>query len=94
VTIFAADQLSDIRGLARGVDLFEYSIEARIGTSVEAMTGHYEDSVTTIERADPDCTFMPALHAELTALKTAAAPCERTRVSPAPLPVPRTPLPD
>jgi (p)ppGpp synthase/HD superfamily hydrolase len=83
VTIFAADKLSDIRGLARGVDRFEGSIEARIGTSVEAMTGHYEDSVTTIEQTDPDCTFLPSLHAELRALKTAA-----------PLPFPRPGLPD
>ncbi len=79
VTIFAADKLSDIRGLARGVDRFGDSIEARIGTTVEAMTRHYEESVTTIESTEPDCVFVPALRAELKALEAAAA--LRTRSS-------------
>ena len=74
VTIFAADKLSDIRGLARGVVRSEDSIEARMGTSVEAMTRHYEDSVRTIETTDPSCHFIPELRAELDALGLATPP--------------------
>ena len=79
VTIFAADKLSDIRGLARGVVRSEDSIEARMGTSVEAMTRHYEDSVRTIETTDPSCHFIPELRAELDALGLATAPAAPPR---------------
>ena len=74
MTVFAADKLSDIRGLARGVVRSGDSIEARMGTSVEAMTRHYEDSVRTIEATDPTCQFIPELRAELDALGLATAP--------------------
>jgi (p)ppGpp synthase/HD superfamily hydrolase len=74
VTIFAADKLSDIRGLARGVVRSEDSIEARMGTSVEAMARHYEESVRTIETTDPTCPFIDDLRAELDALGLATAP--------------------
>ncbi len=79
VTIFAADKLSDIRGLARGVVRSEDSIEARMGTSVEAMTRHYEDSVRTIETTHPSCHFIPELRAELDALGLATAPAPAPR---------------
>ncbi len=83
MTIFAADKLSDIRGLARGVVRSEGSIEARMGTSVEAMTRHYGDSVRTIEMTDPSCGFIPELRAELDALDlttaSAAPPRPNTR---------------
>ena len=79
VTIFAADKLSDIRGLARGVVGSEGSIEARMGTSVEAMTRHYEDSVRTIETTHPSCPFIPELRAELDALGLATAPAAAPR---------------
>ena len=74
VTIFAADKLSDIRGLATGVVRSGDSIEARMGTDVQAMTRHYEDSVRTIEAAHPSCEFIPELRAELEALNLATAP--------------------
>jgi hypothetical protein len=72
VTIFAADKLSDIRGLARGTELFGETIEARLGTTVETMAGHYEDSVRMIEERQPDCVFLPALRTELEQLRAVA----------------------
>ncbi len=79
VTIFAADKLSDIRGLAGGVVRSEDSIEARMGTSVEAMARHYEDSVRTIETTEPTCPFIADLRAELDALGLATAPAAPPR---------------
>lgn len=73
VTIFAADKLSDIRGLQGGIRTEGRSIEARMGTTVEAMAGHYRDSVSMIESSDPQCTFLAGLHAELLALQALAA---------------------
>jgi (p)ppGpp synthase/HD superfamily hydrolase len=69
VTIFAADKLSDIRGLTTGVERFEDTIEARMGTTVESMAGHYEESVTMIEERAPESAFVPALRAELERLR-------------------------
>ena len=43
ITIFAADKLSDIRGLQRGIDASRDSIEARMGASTAAMAGHYRE---------------------------------------------------
>ena len=83
VTVFAADKLSDVRGLARGVVQSEDSIEARMGTSVEAMTRHYEDSVRTIETTDPSCEFIPELRAELDALGGQKHPGRRPDETPA-----------
>ena len=80
VTIFAADKLSDIRGLTTGVERFEDTIEARMGTTIESMAGHYEESVTMIEERVPDCAFVPALRAELERLRglgSAASPAAR-----------------
>ncbi len=65
MAVFAADKLSDIRGLQRGIDTSEGSIETRMGTSVTAMAGHYRESVEMIEASDPGSTFIPALRAEL-----------------------------
>ena len=69
VTIFAADKLSDIRGLTTGVEQFEDTLEARMGTTVESMAGHYEESVTMIEERVPDCAFVPALRTQLERLR-------------------------
>lgn len=63
--IFAADKLSDIRGLRRGIDRFGDSLEARIGTTVEAMSGHYRGSVEMIAESQPESEFIPMLLAEL-----------------------------
>jgi (p)ppGpp synthase/HD superfamily hydrolase len=65
VTIFAADKLSDIRGLRRGVDRFGESIEERIGTTIDGMAGHYRASVEMIEASHPAMEFVPALRSEL-----------------------------
>jgi hypothetical protein len=65
MTIFAADKLSDIRGLRQGIDRFGDGLEARIGTTVDAMAGHYEESVAMIEEAQPGLGFVGALRAEL-----------------------------
>jgi hypothetical protein len=65
VTIFAADKLSDIRGLRRGIDRFGDALEDRIGTTVEGMAGHYRESVEMIESTPPRSSFLPALRAEL-----------------------------
>ena len=72
ITIFAADKLSDIRGLRRGIDGDSDSIEARMGTTVGGMAGHYSESVAMIEASEPDSEFVHALHAELDALAEAA----------------------
>jgi (p)ppGpp synthase/HD superfamily hydrolase len=68
VTIFAADKVSAVRGLASALDRSDESLEARLGTTVEGMTRHYEDCLRTIEIVDPDCPFIPALRAELAPL--------------------------
>jgi hypothetical protein len=65
VTIFAADKLSDIRGLRRGIDRFGDALEDRIGTTVEGMAGHYRESVEMIESTPRRSSFLPALRAEL-----------------------------
>jgi HD domain len=69
VTIFAADKLSDIRGLARGVEQFEDSIEDRMGTTVGGMAGHYEESVAMIEEGAPGSPFIPVLRNALASLR-------------------------
>ena len=74
ITIFAADKLSDIRGLRRGIDGHRDSIEARMGTTVEGMAGHYRESVAMIEESDPDQEFAVALREELEALSSLAVP--------------------
>jgi (p)ppGpp synthase/HD superfamily hydrolase len=71
ITIFAADKLSDIRGLRRGIDRFGGSLEDRIGTTVEGMAGHYRESVEMIEASQPESTFIPTLLAELAELRQA-----------------------
>jgi|GEM_PF-5294244 len=48
VTIFAADKLSDIAGLRRGIDESREAAEARMGASVANMASHYRDSVQMI----------------------------------------------
>ena len=65
ITIFAADKLSDINGLRRGIERFGDSIETRMGTTVDGMAGHYRESVEMIEANHPRSAFVPALHAEL-----------------------------
>jgi (p)ppGpp synthase/HD superfamily hydrolase len=70
ITIFAADKLSDIRGLRRGLERSADSIERRMGTTVEGMAGHYERSVAMIEESQPDSPFVEALQSEFKEPKT------------------------
>lgn len=65
VTVFAADKLSDIVGLRRGLQRFGGGIEERMGTSMAAMAGHYRESVELIESARPGSAFLPALRVQL-----------------------------
>ena len=74
ITIFAADKLSDIRGLRQGIDGHRDEIEARMGTTVEGMAGHYRESVAMIEESGPDHEFAVALREELEHLASLAAP--------------------
>jgi len=73
VTIFAADKLSDINGLRRGIDRFGAEIEQRMGTTVGGMASHYRASVEMIETSLPRSVFIPALHARLEELDRYAA---------------------
>ena len=74
IAIFAADKLSDIRGLRRGIDAGGDSIESRMGTTVDRMAGHYAKSVAMIEESEPGLEFVGALHAELDSVASIAAP--------------------
>ena len=74
ITIFAADKLSDIRGLRRGIAADRESIEGRMGTTVNAMAGHYRESVAMIEASGLDSELVVALQAELAELASMAAP--------------------
>jgi (p)ppGpp synthase/HD superfamily hydrolase len=71
VTVFAADKLSDIAGLRRGIEASREGAEARMGTSVADMAGHYRDSVQMIASARPGSAFLPALRRELERLESA-----------------------
>jgi len=66
VTVFAADKLSDIVGLRRGIQRYgDVIIEERMGTTVDGMAGHYRESVELIESVRPGSAFLPALHVQL-----------------------------
>lgn len=72
VTVFAADKLSDIAGLRRGIDSSRDGVEARMCTSIASMADHYRDSVQTIAAVRPGSAFLSALQLELTRLDSAA----------------------
>jgi hypothetical protein len=74
VTVFAADKLSDILGLRRGIDSFGDAIEERMGTSVVSMAGHYRESVDVIQRGRPGSVFLPALGQQLERLSRESSP--------------------
>jgi HD domain len=73
VTVFAADKLSDIVGLRRGIQASRDGVEQRMGTSIAGMAGHYRESVELIESVRPGSAFLPALHAQLDRLRADAA---------------------
>jgi (p)ppGpp synthase/HD superfamily hydrolase len=73
VTVFAADKLSDIAGLRRGVEVSRKGAEARMGTSVDSMASHYIDSVQMIASVRPGSAFLSALRLELGRLEEMTA---------------------
>ena len=74
LTVFAADKLSDILGLRRGLEASSDGLAERMGTSVASMAGHYRDSVAVIEAGSSKSVFLPVLRAELEFLGDGAAP--------------------
>jgi (p)ppGpp synthase/HD superfamily hydrolase len=73
MTIFAADKLSDIRALRRGINADRESLEERMGTTVEHMASHYRESVAMVEQNEPRSEFIAPLRAELDVLDAASA---------------------
>lgn len=69
VTVYAADKLSDIRGLRRGIEIYGDELEERLGTGVASMSSHYRESVEMIETVRPGSVFVPSLRAELERLE-------------------------
>ncbi len=72
ITVFAADKLSDIVGLRRGLQRYGDVIEDRMGTTVAGMAGHYRESVELIESVRPGSAFLPALRVQLDRLAVEA----------------------
>jgi hypothetical protein len=72
ITVFAADKLSDIVGLRRGIQRYGEVIEDRMGTTVSGMAGHYRESVELIESVRPGSAFLPALRVQLDRLAVEA----------------------
>ena len=65
VTVFAADKLSDIVGLRRGLAQSRDGLQERMGTTVDGMAGHYRESVELIQSLRPGSAFLPALRVQL-----------------------------
>lgn len=65
VTVYAADKVSDIRGLRHGIEIYGDALDGRLGTSVTSMTAHYRESVAMIESVRPGSVFLPDLRLEL-----------------------------
>jgi (p)ppGpp synthase/HD superfamily hydrolase len=68
VTVFAAENLSDVRALRRGIDTQREALEQRLGTTAEELAGDYRESVAMIEEAEPDSEFVAELRAALSGL--------------------------
>lgn len=77
LTVFAADKLSDIVGLRRGLRTFGRAIERRMGTSIDSMAAHYRESVELIESLRPGSAFLPTLRAQLDRLAAESRPTVR-----------------
>lgn len=70
VTVFAADKLSDILGLRRGLRTSgPDAVEERLRTSVVSMARHYEESVELVGSARPGSTFLAQLRDQLDRLR-------------------------
>jgi hypothetical protein len=72
VTVFAADKLSDIVGLRRGIQRYGDVVEDRMGITLGGMAGHYRESVELIESVRPGSAFLPALRVQLDRLAVEA----------------------
>jgi len=73
LTVFAADKLSDIVGLRRGIQRYgDDVVQERMGTTVTGMAGHYRESVELIESVRPGSAFLPALRVQLDRLAVEA----------------------
>jgi hypothetical protein len=73
ITVFAADKLSDIVGLRRGIQRYgDDVVQERMGTTVTGMAGHYRESVELIESVRPGSAFLPALRVQLDRLAVEA----------------------
>jgi hypothetical protein len=73
ITVFAADKLSDIVGLRRGIQRYgDDVVQKRMGTTVTGMAGHYRESVELIESVRPGSAFLPALRVQLDRLAVEA----------------------
>ena len=59
VTVYAADKLSDIRGLRRAIEFYGDALPKRLGTSVATLTDHYRESVR-IDRIRQQAVVLPA----------------------------------
>lgn len=71
VPVYAADKLSDIRGLRRAIEFYGDALPKRLGTSVATITDHYRESVQMIESVSKRSFFLPALRVELEGLEAA-----------------------
>ncbi len=69
VTAFAADKLSDIASLRRGIERFGPAIDGRLDATVGSMIGHYRESVELVEATSPDSALLPELHDQLDHLR-------------------------
>jgi len=74
VTVFAADKLSCIVGLRRGIEADVEAVEERTGSRLRPLIDHYRDSVQTVASADPQSAFLPALRSEFERLEIACPP--------------------
>lgn len=74
MTIFAADKLSCILGLRRGIEADVDAVEERLSATVASMVGHYRDSVQMVASVEPGSPFLPALRSEMEHLVAACPP--------------------
>lgn len=78
LTVFAADKLSCIKGLRRGIEADAKGTERRTGSSLAHLVNHYRDSVETVAAIDPESPFLPALHSEFDRLAILCPPDAET----------------
>jgi (p)ppGpp synthase/HD superfamily hydrolase len=74
LTVFAADKLSCIKGLRRGIEADAKATEERTESSLAPLVNHYRDSVETVAAIDPESPFLPALRSEFDHLATLCPP--------------------